>query len=430
MATIKREKGRSLAEIARTAGRRGTPVSTGTIHNLVMGRGVPKRESVAAHLLGCDVDPAEAEQWLATYHELSTTTADDPPDPPVEDEPDMAPSGTPLRALFDHLVNAHTWLFAGRDAEIARIQRFVATGIGGYVFVEGLSGYGKTSLLAELVRTNPRYVYHFISQSYKTSGSPFDPTAMASVLANLCEQLGVWPVSYDDATGMQRRLHVVLSRPAPKDTVIVIDAIDEIDRHPNYLSGLLPRPLPPGYTVVLSARTQGDRMYLSDVGLSAATVGLHITLGGLDEAALRTLLERAGGSATRLSRDQRFVDRLHVQSQGDPFYLRFLVEDVARGLIHEANVDSVPSGLDGYLDQQRSLLNRSAHSRKHRDIIGFILEADGALSRDDLIEMVPDLDLINFNDVLRDIHRFLLVHDDQYTFCHNRFKEYIVGRRR
>jgi len=429
MAVIKRESRRSLEKIARTAGQHGKAVSTGTIHNLVRGRGVPKRESVAAHLLGCDVGPAEAERWLAIYDELSTPTGDDSPDPPFE-ESDLAPSGSRLRAMFDHLVNAHTCLFAGRDAEIERIQQFVATGVGGYVFVEGLSGYGKTSLLAELVRANPRYVYHFISQSYKTSGSPFDPTAMGSVLANLCEQLGARPVSYDDPIGMQRRLHGVLSHAAVTHTVIVIDAIDEIDRHPSYLSGLLPRPLPPGYTVVLSARAQGDRTYLSDVGLSAASVSLHITLGGLDEAALRTLLERAGGPATQRSRDQRFVERLHVRSQGDPFYLRFLVEDVAGGLINEDNVDSVPSGLDGYLDQQLSQLNRSAHSRELRDIIGLILEADGALSRDDLIEMVPGVDMINFNDVLRDIHRFLLVHDHQYTFCHSRFKEYFVGRGR
>jgi hypothetical protein len=39
MAAIKRESCRSLAEIARTAGRREAPVSTGTIHNLVTGRG-------------------------------------------------------------------------------------------------------------------------------------------------------------------------------------------------------------------------------------------------------------------------------------------------------------------------------------------------------------------------------------------------------
>jgi hypothetical protein len=429
MAVIKEQSRRSLAVIARTAGRRGAAVSTGTIHNLVKGHGVPKRESVIAHLVGCGVDHAETELWLATYDELLTTTEDDPSDPPFE-ELDLEHCSPHLRRMFDHLVNAHTWLFAGRDAEIARIQQFVATGAGGYIFIEGLSGYGKTSLLAELVRTNPRYVYHFISQSYKTSGSPFDPTAMESVLANLCEQLGVRPVSYDDPIGMQRRLHSVLSHAAENHTVIVIDAIDEIDRHPNYLYGLLPRPLPPGYTVVLSARTQGDRTYLSDVGLSAANVSLHVTLGGLDEAALRTLLERAGASATRRSRDQRFVERLHVRTQGDPFYLHFLVEDVARGLIHGGNVDSVPSGLDGYLDQQLSQLNRSAHGQQRRDIIGLILEAGGALSRDDLIEMVPGLDIINFNDVLRDIHRFLLVHDHQYTFCHSRFKEYFVGRGR
>lgn len=92
-------------------------------------------------------------------------------------------------------------------------------------------------------------------------------------------------------------------------------------------------------------------------------------------------------------------------------------------------MDNVPSGLDGYLDQQLSQLNRTAHSPEHRDIVGLLFEADGALSRKDLIKMVPGLNKVNFNDVLRDIHRFLLVHDHQYTFCHSRFKEYFVGRR-
>jgi hypothetical protein len=105
MAVIKQESHRSLAEIARMAGRRGTAVSTGTIHNLVTGRAVPKRESVAVHLLGCDVDPADAERWLATYDELSTPTGDYPSDPPFE-EPDLPPSALRPQAMFDHLVNA------------------------------------------------------------------------------------------------------------------------------------------------------------------------------------------------------------------------------------------------------------------------------------------------------------------------------------
>jgi hypothetical protein len=333
-----------------------------------------------------------------------------------------------LQTGFDSLLHRHTALFAGRQAELARITEFVRSGQHGYVFVEALSGYGKTSLIAQLVAGNPGYAYHFISQAYRVTGSPFDPTAEITVLENLCEQLGAEPLPYGDVWALRTTFAQLLLRPTPTPTVLVIDAIDEIERHPSFLRTLLPRPLPEGYIVVLSARTQGDRSYLMDVGLSRADVGLHLVLDGFDEDTIGELLLLAGGSAARYGKRSRFVAELRRVSGGDPFYLRFLVEDIAAGLLDETNVVATPEGLEGYLDQQLTQLNRSAHERQHRDILGLILDAQGALSRSDLIRMVPGVDGLNFDDVVRDIHRFLLVHDGQYTLCHGRFKDYFAGR--
>jgi hypothetical protein len=333
-----------------------------------------------------------------------------------------------LRLFFDHLIESHTRLFAGRDWEIRRILDFVEGG-SGYVFLEGLSGYGKTSLLAELVRSHPHFAYHFISQGYKSSGTDFDPTQLEPLLANLCEQLEPGSPPAGDLRALRVRFQrLLLATPARGPTVLVLDGVDEVDRHPNYLLGLLPRRLPPGVVVILSARTQGDRCYLSEVGLDPADVGLSLRLSGLDEAAVGQLLERAGGRALAAAREPAFVAGLHAVSGGDPFYLRFLVEDVAGGTLTARNVHRTPSGLSGYLDRQLSHLNRSAYRPQHRDVLGLILAARGALSRADLIRLVPGLDGLNFDDVIRDIHRFLLVHQDQYTFCHSRFKDYFAGK--
>jgi hypothetical protein len=284
-------------------------------------------------------------------------------------------------------------------------------------------------LLAHLVSEHPEFHYHFISQGYKRSGSAFDPTHLDVMLRSLCEQLDPAYLPKGDAGDLQADFQQLLAASLRRPAVVVLDAVDEVDRHPNYLLGLLPRRLPPGCVIILSARSQGDRCYLPEVGLSPALMGIHLRLPGLDKAAITALLRLAGGTAGPLAGHEEFVAALHAVSGGDPFYVRFLVEDVATGLLTPGNVASVPTGLAPYLDGQLSQLNRSAHRAQHRDVLGLVLKANGALSREELITMVPGLTWLNFNDVLRDIHRFLLVHDDQYTFCHDRFKQYFASRR-
>jgi hypothetical protein len=186
--------------------------------------------------------------------------------------------------------------------------------------------------------------------------------------------------------------------------------------------------LPRNVFVILSARSQGDRCYLSEVGLTLGDVALHLRLDGLGEPAVTELLTLAGPTAAILAKQPDFVAKLHQVSSGDPFYLRFLVEDVERALLTVDNVDRTPSGLAPYLDEQLSHLNRSAHREQHVNVLGLILSANGALHRSDLIRTVPGLTGLNFDDVLRDIHRFLLMHEEQYTFCHHRFKEYFASR--
>jgi hypothetical protein len=343
---------------------------------------------------------------------------------------DVPRSSPELRAYFDHLIEGHTRLFCGRQREIRSISRFLARHDSGYIFVDGFSGFGKTSLLAELVRLNPDFAYHFISQTYKNVGSGFDPTQLDSLLSSLREQLQAGPILGDKTHVGVELKQLLQTSPASGRRVIVLDAVDEVDRNPNFLFGLLPTRLPSGVFVVLSARSQGDRCYLTDIGLELRDVGLRITLGPLDLATVTNLLERAGRRARKQAKQPEFVRKLCEVSGGDPFYLRFLVEDVERGDITAANLESTPSGLSGYLDRQLSMLNRSAHMPQQRDVLGFILAAKGPLSRADLTALVHGLDGINFNDVLSDIHRFLLVRDDTYTFCHERFKNYFSAKLR
>lgn len=332
-------------------------------------------------------------------------------------------------SCFDHLIDTHTQLFAGRDLDIRKIRNFIGEKSGGYIFIESLPGYGKTSLCAKLVQDNPNFAYHFISQAYKTYGSEFNPTDMDFLLQNLCEQLA--PEEYE-VGNVSRPLiklkQLITTKIYDKPRVILIDAIDEIDQHQNYLKGIFPKQLPKGVFVILTAREMGDHTYLPEIGLALNDIALHIKLSEFNELEIAQLLRAARDIPTNLARSNEFIRQLKRVSNGDPFYLRFLVEDIACGKITPHNIESMPSGLKTYLDSQFLILSRSTHSQQQEDILGYIIEAKGPLSRRDLINIVDGLNWINFDDIIKDIHRFLLVNDDTYTFCHRRFKEYFSSR--
>ena len=267
-----------------------------------------------------------------------------------------------------------------------------------------------------------KFCYHFISQIYKRPGSGFDPTARSDVIQNLWEQLNPGRLWTGDLSRLEIEFQALLSKNRRDQTVIVIDAVDEL-QPVTEMRGVLPQKLGPGIIIIMSARSQGDRSPLRDLWPFEVKMDLHIRLPGLDEPAITKLLHQAGGSATQAANDARFVSSLELISRGDPFYLRFLVEDVASGLLSSKNIDRTPSGLEPYLDLQLEMLERSAHRPQHVEILGFLLEEE-VLSREDLLNMVNGLNWLNFDSVIREIHRFLLVHDGQYTFCHYRFREY------
>ncbi|MFD8754932.1 hypothetical protein ACFV0O_28705 [Kitasatospora sp. NPDC059577] len=348
------------------------------------------------------------------------------------------PEDFATREFFRDLIDNHTRLFAGRQAESTRITDYIRTEGSGYVFVEAGSGYGKTSLLADLVSRHPDFRYHFISQAYSGRGEGlFDPVKPVHVLDCLCEQLDPAHVRGSDEETVQRRFRALLSHEPKKPTVIVLDAIDEL-KEPERLCHVFPQQLPRDLVVLLSGRTYGDqRSCLNAIGLSPKNAGLHLQLQGLDEAVLVELLQLAGGAATGLAEDADFVAGVHQVSAGDPFYLRFLVEDAAAGVLTREIIHRTPSGLEGYLDEQFNQLARARRTEQHGEILALLLE--GPLSARDLMEQVPGLTW-DFDTVMQQIHRFLLFRrrsvpdgapsrsGEIYSICHDRFRQYFLSR--
>lgn len=335
-----------------------------------------------------------------------------------------------LRTIFDR----HTG-FGGRRAELTALTDWLRWEQGGYHFVTAPSGYGKTALLVHLAKMLEEQdhtpVYHFVSQRD-------EPLSDADfTFRNLCQQLMAWHGfggSLPTSTADVRVLYSALLGIPPesgRSLIVIIDALDEAQ---NWTAGPTMFPaLPPRVHVVFSAREVADRDWLADLHLTGKANVLRLTT--LDEDGVRDLLEVSGApTIARVAQDPAFVRAVHEVSAGDPFYLHYLIPDLAKitGL-NVADVRRQPPGLDAYLDRWwRDISAQLLLAPAVADVLGYLLVADGRLNRDALADIDDDDHLNGFtvDAAVAAVQRYVIGSAESgYVLCHPRFAEYVRTRR-
>src|SRR5271165_470646 len=336
-----------------------------------------------------------------------------------------------LRARFDKLLKRHT-LFGGREKELVRLDQFVASNTSGYFFITAASGFGKTALLAnwtrDLLKRGRRVCYHFISGLDGTTGEEF-------ALRNLCQQLaachrlsGELPTDLDDLRSLYLEL---LELPSVGGQLIVV--LDGLDEAPGWIrSSLFPGELGRGVFIVFSARISANQDWCKTLEL-ALPDDQQMVLQTLGQSEIARLLEVAGEPAARYTRESEFVGAMYEVSGGDPFYLRYLVEDIREGKIDTlTTLRKQPAGLNSYLDEWWGEVRGATSEASVRDLLGYLLVCKGPLSRDDLINIseTDALDDWTFEQTLERVRRFVLGSPDGgYALCHPRFHDYIANER-
>ena len=224
---------------------------------------------------------------------------------------------------------------AGATTNCEWLDNAIDTTTGGYVFVTGVSGSGKTALLVNWIRAllaqppNPDrplwLAYTFISQNTVSATS-------SPCWQLLCEQIlrarGRHEPLPNDVPSLQAKYIELLAEPAPAggQIVVVIDGLDEASGWtPSKLT--FPRTLPPGVHVVFSARIVANRDWLKVLELDSTQVPT-LQLAPLSVKAVAALLKSASAPLAAQAADTAFVKALHAASGGDPFYLKFLIEDL------------------------------------------------------------------------------------------------------
>ena len=265
--------------------------------------------------------------------------------------------------------------FVGRRFVLDALEEFSARSSQGYFLLLGDPGIGKTSLVAELVRSR-RCLHHF---NQRAEGV-VQPEAF---LRNVCAQLilehgldfaSLPPRAGRDSGFLSELLRQVSGRLGSGERVLLaVDALDESDTDslPSGVNALyLPSLLPPGVFLLVSSRNtaelprlDGPEHHLSLLPSSADNladirelIGNHLGLQGVQDYVQARGLSESG-----------FIDALAAKSEGNFMYLHHVLPAIGRGEYRTATLEAIPSGLTAYYEQHWRRM-RLQNAQEWRDV--------------------------------------------------------------
>ena len=361
---------------------------------------------------------------------------------------------------FGDLVAYHYSLFVGRRAVLDEIASFIDEPPAPYAILTAQGGMGKTAILAQLhgqyesalasgKPCSNRWVFHFC-MSVEDRGNAV--VALRSIIARVCEQVGLPAVAYlsNDFEVLRDRFVQLLQhtaarlRPAER-FVLAVDALDE-GLGTNSSQSLLrafPSQLPPSIVMLLSYRVGLDgsntavERSLSHIPCdSRRALSSASPLPGLTPEDVATFLGLAApGIEIPKATVAAVCAAADRESAGiDPFYLRFVAEGIARGRIQMYRPESVPISLDEAFDKLWLELPAARDYLVHRLLCTLAIMQDYG---DDLLFAdlfsrslpagVEPLTPLEVASLRAQAGKLLVFHGDRYGLMHERLRRYLVG---
>jgi serine/threonine-protein kinase len=342
---------------------------------------------------------------------------------------------------FQSLIQDKTEGFVGREYVFEAIQTFIQENKKGYFTIIGDPGQGKSAILAKYVQ-DTGCIAHF---NIELQG----PNRADQFLESVCHQLVArYQLPYDplpsNATLDGEFLGHLLDEVAPKrngqPVVIAVDALDEVDsgsyRDANIL--YLPPHLPDGVYFIMTRR-RGVEVPFTTYAPNQIISLLDYEIDSQRDVRLYIQNRVDGSEKLRQQIDERqettivFTDKIADKSENNFIYLRYVLQDIEKGLYKDLSLESFPQGLQGYYDFHWRRMGMTANPLPENKIkIVFILaEVKQPVSRQQICDFSGE-DALTVQLVLNEWKEFLreLLKENQkhYSVYHASFRDFLYRK--
>lgn len=307
---------------------------------------------------------------------------------------------------FEDFVREWTAYFVGRGKELEAINRFVEESPKKVLVIIGAPGMGKSALLARWADER-QAIRHFLREGDVATYEPVQ--VFKNLSLQLSEKFGIpWKAPDQlDPVAYRAAFDQTLQEAVKKGQVIlVIDGLDEGVRAQakgkametvQTLVDWLPEPafIPEGVRMILSTRPEllEHRSFGAKFGEDKAE---HLLLGRMTDEDVRALLYQVRSKYDVLERPE-YVQAIVERSEGNPLYLRMLLEDMAEGRIAFGNIEQLPKGVIAYFERILEFIEGEGRTKDMPDVEVVLqakreawetLAAQGILKPEQVKEMV------------------------------------------
>jgi serine/threonine-protein kinase len=347
-------------------------------------------------------------------------------------------SAQPVLGQFHALIADKIEGFVGREYVFDAIQAFLAENPNGYFIIIGDPGMGKSAILAKYVQ-DTGCIAHFNVQLQ-------GPNRADQFLESICTQLiNRYQLPYDplpsnatrDGEFLGQLLEEVAQRSKGKPLVIVIDGLDEVDsssyRDANIL--YLPPHLPTGVYFIMARRRGVEVPFTTYAPVQVLSLLDYQTDSHWD---VREYIQNRVNSSEKLRQrvDERgetvaeFIDKIVDKSENNFMYVRYVLQDLEKGLYQDLSLESFPQGLQGFYEFHWRRMGMTAHPIPDAKIkIVYILgEVKRLVSRQQICDFSGE-DARTVQTVLNEWEQFLheQLKDNQkrYSIYHASFRDFL-----
>ncbi|MDU1891566.1 MAG: hypothetical protein E6767_12840 [Dysgonomonas sp.] len=346
-----------------------------------------------------------------------------------------------FKTIFNHdlIINRETYqpIILTENLLDSKIDEFT----GGYIFLEGSPGSGKSSLLTNWSRNRKERIikyYAFDFQSPSSRYNFFERGETTSMFFDLVYQLKESGINYNQGILPYRELSFLknaffeqitfahqeyLSK--GEKTIIIVDGLDHVPREykdtkQSFLKELLlPDEIPEGIYIILGSQSYDLESIRYEVRKEYKEGHRSIKISPLTKNEAFRYIDL---NIKDLSPEQR--QRLYEISQGHPLYLSYIVDIILQSDDFDLTADNLPL-IEGDIDNYYSKIWESINNEDALvDLLGHISRINGALNPIFIREISDRNTLKSFSNKVK----FLFDKSSTWSFFHNSFRQFLLNK--
>ncbi len=311
---------------------------------------------------------------------------------------------------------------------------------GGYIFIEGLPGIGKSTALAKFKETNPEITlayYCFIPDAKNDFGelrhkSNYFLKSLCISIENHFPDVDL-PNKYSDKFEEKFTSYIDKLGTLKKKIIFIIDGLDHVHRdtslNENSLLNQIKGNLPDGIFFVLSSQ------YRAVLSSSVATqidseTKRHIVVAKFNQQEIRQYLSNKGIDAIG------FLDQVERVSSGIPLYLHYISELLLKTekRSYEEVLNNLPNLIDGKINSYHEYLFQKISSDEFAKwvlaVFAYRKENSTAVTIFEILKLAGlNKTITDVSDVINNFFHLLRQTNGRvYSIFHNSFREFILSK--